>query len=352
MSTYESEPRWHEAVFPTLHLTLTKPDNHGCAESEDFEGDYLLSISERSPGGCRWELAIPPKCGLGTMVVVVQPSQNESVFESHIYIEGTSAGPQWRAIGLADFKSAYSARFDSKSAANPTAGCNWPQIVQVTPVSAALPSRGHHLSHQSSPNAYFETLEVAGCGSSYSHPPTCPSCEPEDPNCHCGEQPQGLWCYFDTNTMAVRDFGTQRFYCPNTGLLCSGSVRISIKGLRYALVPPNLPNSCTCFFYTSTQIIFFYSGITCPGGVVCGNFTNYLYGADIWPGAWIYGAGCLALYSAWYLEHCVTVPTFDGFNITNFDKGVAALEICCGGEAQEPPCGDPACPSSAFSCNA
>jgi hypothetical protein len=193
-------------------------------------------------------------------------------------------------------------------------------------------------------------LDATSCSSYSSHGLSCPSCEPHTTNCHCGERVSGLWCYHDQYQLCTRNnFGTQNFIC--NGANCTGTIKVNVVGMRIALTPPKNPDACTCFFYTTFQIQFVHTAISCQGGVQCAGFTTYLNDGDLWPGRWISPGNCLQTFAIWYLNHCVTAPTFAGFDMTKFLSLVANVPPPCDGTSgQLHGCSGYVCPSVPSSC--
>ncbi len=133
--------------------------------------------------------------------------------------------------------------------------------------------------------------------------------------------------------MAISEpYPNQVFQCG--GLQCTGTVSISIKGIRMKLTgfkPTGTPlNTCTCSFETTFQIRFKYRNITCEGGA-CDNFDTFLNGGSLWPGRWIVSSGCLAQQAKRYLDNCVTIPTFAGFAMANFLSAMGQVRPDCNG---------------------
>lgn len=136
---------WHEIVPPTMHISISEVKDGSASDCGSLEGDYLLSILERSPNGCRWELAFPTMHDFSQIVMTARPDFISGEYELRAFFEGTVAGPQWSTNASAVTQKV-DLLFDAQAVPLHSLRCQWPAKVIATPMQAALPTRGHHIS--------------------------------------------------------------------------------------------------------------------------------------------------------------------------------------------------------------
>lgn len=145
MSVGRLDMNWHERVFTTAHIAVPQAISSECADYDDIAGDYLPLVVERSPQGCRWELAIPVRCELNQIVLLVKPNLQWNGFCFQVFFEGLVAGPRWHQECASHIEASLLLSLNAEQTDRPVAGCIWPAGITVTLLPVTLPGRGHSI---------------------------------------------------------------------------------------------------------------------------------------------------------------------------------------------------------------
>jgi hypothetical protein len=142
-------------------------------------------------------------------------------------------------------------------------------------------------------------------------PPSCPDCNPNDVNCGCGSRPGGGWTLVGSpHSMSVKDFPNSQFSCQ--GVTCAGNVRIRIMGIRTQNdAAGQALDTRTCFSHHFPDSVYSFRR----------SMRRLCHLPQRWrfmAGRWIEPGGCLVNHANWYLQTCVSVETWAGFNFTKF----------------------------------
>ena len=168
---------WHAQVPEQLRVSVQGVLPEGSPDARQLDGDYILSLEHRSPLLCRWTLEFPECCGFSGLTLI---AVREGDGQLHLRAEftGAATGPAWLAR-LWEIDRALLG-FDHEHAANPSAGCRWPEAVFVMALGARGGQEPWHISPEPTAEelAMMQSFGGGSCSSGENYP--CPA-DPEDP---------------------------------------------------------------------------------------------------------------------------------------------------------------------------
>jgi hypothetical protein len=173
---------WHDRVPPQVRISVDRVRSAGEPDAPMLSGDYILALEHRSSLQCRWNLVFPQRCGLSGMTCIATPA-SDGQLELQVFFTGSVAGPTWRAH--APRIESLLLEFAHGTAANPCAGCLWPDSVLLT--ALGTPSQQERFYISPEPTAAQRAMMAAAgdsgssCGCSSSG--ECPPCPPPEPPC-------------------------------------------------------------------------------------------------------------------------------------------------------------------------
>lgn len=139
-----SRDDWHTRMPENVKLSLdgvTKA-GCGCTGAVDFDGDYILALTERTPQRCRWEFTFPAKSGLHRLALEATPHADGTLRLRAVF-EGSVQGPEWVSAGIRELTRL---RLNLHQTPNLCAGHHWPQMVEVLPLQTPLPRGSFYIS--------------------------------------------------------------------------------------------------------------------------------------------------------------------------------------------------------------
>ncbi|HUY92480.1 MAG TPA: hypothetical protein VMV10_27300 [Pirellulales bacterium] len=138
--TLELPAAWRASLPEKMRIRIRGVQPAGCADAEEFDGEYILDLLETRAEQCRWELTLSPKCHLYRICLVAVPTDGKSV-ELQAFFEGSEAAPGWKQTIDSTPFARVMLEFDDSRATNPIAGCVWPRTIEIEPIGAAPPGR-------------------------------------------------------------------------------------------------------------------------------------------------------------------------------------------------------------------
>lgn len=178
-SGHSSSGNWHERVPQQVRVSVAGVRPSGSASGRVPEGDFILELVHRSASQCRWELAFPACCGLDRIGLLAAPAPGGG-WNLRAFFTGSVSGPAWSAC-VRELVGQLVLNFDSQTAANPCAGCTWPESVIVMALSTPVPGDSFYISPE--PSAAELTLTTSSGSCSCSSSGECPPCPPDEPPC-------------------------------------------------------------------------------------------------------------------------------------------------------------------------
>lgn len=134
---------WHEYVSPAIHVSVPEASNETDARAGDLLGNYILQIVERSPLGCRWELAVNPVYGLDRLIILKKPAKSNDELTVQGFMEGVEKGPRWFGTSKIHAEIGYSMVLIRQLEEWEKWNRWWPTEITITQLKESVPSMGH-----------------------------------------------------------------------------------------------------------------------------------------------------------------------------------------------------------------